>query len=68
MGILHARILEWVAYLFSRGSSQPRNWTHVSYTEVRFLPAELPEKLIEEIYRILSAPLATNKIMIQVYK
>ena len=24
------RILEWVAYLFSRRSSQPRNWTRVS--------------------------------------
>ena len=24
------RILEWVAYLFSRGSFQPRNWTGVS--------------------------------------
>ena len=24
------RILEWVAYPFSRGSSQPRNWTRVS--------------------------------------
>ena len=24
------RILEWVAYLFSRGSSRPRNWTEVS--------------------------------------
>ena len=24
------RILEWVAYLFSRGSSQSRNWTRVS--------------------------------------
>ena len=30
MGILHARILEWVAYTFSRGTSQPRNWTGVS--------------------------------------
>ena len=29
-GILHARILEWVANSFSRGSSQPRNWTQVS--------------------------------------
>ena len=28
--ILHARILEWVAYPFSRGSSWPRNWTGVS--------------------------------------
>ena len=25
------RILEWVAFLFSKGSSQPRNWTGVSW-------------------------------------
>ena len=25
------RILEWVAYPFSRGSSPPRNWTRVSF-------------------------------------
>ena len=30
MGILQARILEWVAICFSRGSSQPRDWTWVS--------------------------------------
>ena len=29
-GILQARILKWVASLFSRGSSQTRDWTHVS--------------------------------------
>ena len=29
-GILHARILEWVAFPFSRGSSQPRDQTQVS--------------------------------------
>ena len=29
-GILQARILEWVATAFSRGSSWPRDWTHVS--------------------------------------
>ena len=29
-GILQARILEWVAILFSWGSSQPRDWTQVS--------------------------------------
>ena len=28
--ILQARILEWVAVPFSRGSSQPRDWTQVS--------------------------------------
>ena len=30
MGILQARILEWVAMLFSRASSQPRDRTQVS--------------------------------------
>ena len=29
-GILQARILEWVAISFSRGSSPPRDWTQVS--------------------------------------
>ena len=29
-GILQARVLEWVAFPFSRGSSQPRNQTQVS--------------------------------------
>ena len=29
-GILQARILEWVAFPFSRGSSQPRDGTQVS--------------------------------------
>ena len=35
-GILQARILEWVAYPFSRGSSQPRNWTGVFCIVGRF--------------------------------
>ena len=30
-GILQTRILEWVAISFSRGSSRPRDRTHVSY-------------------------------------
>ena len=30
-GILQGRIVVWVATSFSRGSSQPRDWTHVSY-------------------------------------
>ena len=29
-GIFQARMLEWVAISFSRGSSQPRDWTQVS--------------------------------------
>ena len=35
-GALQARILEWVAIPFSRGSSQPKNWTQVSWTAGRF--------------------------------
>ena len=34
--ILQARILEWVAILFSRGSSQPREWNWVSSITGRF--------------------------------
>ena len=35
-GILQARILEWVAFPFSRGSSQPRDRTQVSHISDRF--------------------------------
>ena len=45
--ILQARILEWVAMPSSRGSSRPRNWTHisgVSCTANRFVPTEPPGK------------------------
>ena len=41
-GILQARILEWVAVPFSRGSSQPRNRTQVFALQVDSLPAEPP--------------------------
>ena len=34
--ILQARTLEWVAFLFSRGSSQPRDPTQVSHIEGGF--------------------------------
>ena len=30
MGILQASMFEWIVILFSRGSSQPRDWTLVS--------------------------------------
>ena len=35
-GILQARILEWVAFPSSRGSSQPGDWTQVSHIAGRF--------------------------------
>ena len=39
MGILQARILEWVAVSFSRGSSQPRGQTQVSHIADGFFTA-----------------------------
>ena len=36
-GILYTRILGWVAFPFSRGSSQPGNWTQVSHIAGRFV-------------------------------
>ena len=41
-GILQARILEWVAISYSKGSSQPRDWTHfscISYIASRIFAA-----------------------------
>ena len=39
-GILQARTLEWVAYPFSRGSSQPRDRTQVSHITGRLFTSE----------------------------
>ena len=41
--ILQARILEWVAFPFSRGSSQPREQTQVSRTAGRFFTSGKPK-------------------------
>ena len=43
-GSLQARILEWVAFPFSRGPSQSRDWTQVSHTAGDSLPAKPPGK------------------------
>ena len=39
-GILQAKVMEWVAILFTRGSSQPRNWTQDSALQEVSLPSE----------------------------
>ena len=41
-GILQARILEWVAFPFSRGSSQPRDQTQVSALQSALQAGSLP--------------------------
>ena len=38
LGIFQARVLEWVAIFFSRGSSQPRDWNQVSCIAGRLYP------------------------------
>ena len=41
-GILQARILEWAAMSFSRGSFQPRNRTQVSHVYLHWKQGSLP--------------------------
>ena len=48
-GILQARILEWVAVPFSRGSSQPRNRTQVSCIAGRFFTSWATREVIPQI-------------------
>ena len=43
-GILQTRILEWVAFPFFRGSSQPRNWTQVSHIAGGFFTSWTPRE------------------------
>ena len=42
LGIPQSRTLEWIAISFSRGSSWPRDWTHISYLAGRFFTTEPP--------------------------
>ena len=51
-GILQARILEWVAFPFSRGSSQPRDCTHVSHTAGGFLTSWATRLTIPNVSKI----------------
>ena len=47
-GILQARILEWVAFPFSRGSSQPRDRTQVSLIAGGFFTNRVSGKLYRD--------------------
>ena len=48
-GVLQARVLEWVAISFPRGSSQPRDQTYISYTAGKFFTTEPPGKPTQRI-------------------
>ena len=53
-GILQARILEWVAIPFSRGSSWPRDWTWVSCTAGRSFPIWATRNFVPADQELLS--------------
>ena len=52
-GILQARILEWVAVLFFRGSSQPRDWTWVSCIARRLFTIWVIREALKLMYYLL---------------
>ena len=61
-GILHARLLEWVAFPCSRGSSQPRNRTQVSRTAGRFF-ASWATREAQQYWRWVSYPFSRGSLI-----
>ena len=61
-GILQATILEWVAFPFSGGSSQPMDWTQVSHIVGKFFTSwatwEAPNRLTD----IDNKPVVTEEV------
>ena len=51
-GIFQARILEWVAFPFSRGPSQPRNRTQVSRIAGRFFTDRAMREALSPLLRL----------------
>ena len=52
MGILQERILEWVAMSFSRGSSQPRDWTQVSHIASGFFTVWATKEALPSLFTL----------------
>ena len=62
-GILQARVLEWVAISFSRGSSQPRDRTQVSRTAGRRFTIWATREAPFQILTISTFPIAAKIIL-----
>jgi len=58
-GILQVRILEWVAIPFSRGSSQPRDQTQVSFIAGRFFTMRVTRDALPEYDYVIRITLVT---------
>ena len=61
-GILWARILEWVAFPFSRGSSQSRDRTQVSHIAGRFFTTWATREAQNESLPVLSISLRPHEL------
>ena len=66
--ILEARKLEWVAMPFSRGSSQSRDWTHISYVSCLGRHFFLPLMLTGRIHGNNDPKIGVGKIRKQMCK
>ena len=64
-GIFQARVLEWVAISFSRGYSQPRDWTWVSHIEGQTLyHLNHQGSHLEDLLNQIAEHLLTLKVLI----
>ena len=63
MGVLQARILEWVAMPSSRGSSQPRDQTMSPVLQADPLPFEPPGKPTSSQRELVVAISYSSKIL-----
>ena len=67
MGILQARILEWVAMPSSRGSSQPKDQTQVSFIAGGFFTIWSTYGILQNWSLIISKCIGYVRILIQRY-
>ena len=67
-GVLQARILEWVAYPFSSGSSQPRNWTGISWIAGGFFTSWATRKAPRKCWPLISCSSAFSKPSLYIWK
>ena len=59
-GIFQARILEWVAIPFSRGSWQPRDWTQASRTGSGFLTVWATREALKALVKAIKRKKKTS--------
>ena len=67
-GIIQARVLEWVAYPFSSGSSQPRNWTGISWIAGGFFTSWATRKAPRKCWPLISCSSAFSKPSLYIWK